>query len=157
MKQLVFIIIIIIIIIVLLAGCAASSVDPATPPTIVYGEDVCDRCGMIIEDERFAAGVVVAVREGHYEHRIFDDIGDMLAYAADKAAQTPIHAYYVHDYDSKNWIDGETAFYVRSSQIHSPMGYGLAAFAEQSSAEMKAAEWEGEVIELSTLQQEIGD
>lgn len=143
--------------ILLLAACTRASIDPATPPTIVYGEDVCDRCGMIIEDERFAAGAVVEVGEGHYEHRIFDDIGDMLAYAADEAAQTPIHAYYVHDYDSKNWIDGESAFYVRSSQIHSPMGYGLAAFAEQSSAETKAAEWEGEVIELSTLQQEIGD
>lgn len=148
---------IVLLFILFLAACASSSVDPTTAPTIVYGEDVCDRCGMIIEDERFAAGVVLEVSEGRYEHRIFDDIGDMLEYAAAEAAQTPIHAYFVHDYDSKAWIDGESAYYVRSSQIHSPMGHGLAAFAQQSSAETKAQEWQGEVVEFSQLTAGIGD
>ncbi len=143
--------------VLLVAGCSSPTVDPATPPAIVYGEDVCDRCGMIIEDDRFAAGLVVEVADSQYEHRIFDDIGDMLAYTVDEGAGSTIHAYYVHDYESKAWLDGESAVYVRSNQIHSPMGHGLAAFETRPAAEAQALVWGGEVFEFTQLQTGIGE
>jgi nitrous oxide reductase accessory protein NosL len=65
----------------LVVACGAPAITPQTLPEIVYGEDVCDHCGMIINDDHFAAGVVIQTQHDQYEHRIFDDIGDMFAYA----------------------------------------------------------------------------
>ena len=58
----------------LAAACGGS--DEATgPPEIVEGRTICDECGMIIDEIRFAASYRTA--DGT-EHR-FDDIGGMLA------------------------------------------------------------------------------
>lgn len=52
---------------------------------------------------------------------------------------------WVHDYNSEEWIDAEAAFFVESNAIKSPMGHGLAAFADKSAAEQFAAEVEAGV------------
>ena len=44
------------------------------PPEIRYGEDICEVCGMIISEARFAAACVTTDGEGHP----FDGIGEML-------------------------------------------------------------------------------
>jgi len=137
--------------ILLLAACASPAVDPNEPPEIMYGEDVCDLCGMIISDERFAAGLVVEEEPSHYEHRIFDDIGDMVVYAADTGERLAIVSYFVHDYESREWIDAEQATFVRSKEIRSPMGFGLAAFQERAVAEAQAQAWQGELLDFQQL------
>jgi copper chaperone NosL len=134
------------------AACA-SPIDPTQPPAIVYGEDVCDRCGMIIADERFAAGVVVEVGTGHYEHRIFDDIGDMFAYLHDEGADLYVVSIFVHDYHSKAWINAEDATFVQAESLQSPMGFGLAAFADKAAAESQALSWAGEILDFGQAQQ----
>ena len=40
-----------------LAGCSPRQAGEPQPPEIVYGRDVCDRCGMIMDEPRFAAAV----------------------------------------------------------------------------------------------------
>ena len=65
----------------LLAACAQGTTELA-PPDIRYGEDVCVECNMIISDERFASAIGYEVAPGRYETASFDDIGDMLDYAA---------------------------------------------------------------------------
>lgn len=110
-----YILLLIPLLIALLMGCR-STVTAETPPTIVYGEDVCDLCGMIITDERFAAGLVVQTAPGRFEHRIFDDIGDMFVYA--QQVDDPVESYFVHDYHSLGWIAGETAFFVQIGRAH---------------------------------------
>jgi copper chaperone NosL len=134
------------------AACS-SSVDPNSPPPIVYGEDVCDRCGMIITDERFAAGAVVEVGTEHYEHRIFDDIGDMFAYFHDEGADLQVISTFVHDYNTKAWISAEDATFVKAESLQSPMGYGLAAFADKAVAEAQAVSWAGEILDFEQAQQ----
>lgn len=135
----------------LLAACAAE-VAPGVPPEIRYGEDVCDQCNMIISDARFAAGMVVEVAPGTHEHRIFDDIGDMLEYEASHGAELTVASYFVHDYLSREWIEGDRAYFVRSETLATPMGFGLAAFAERSDAEALARETNGVVVTLADLQ-----
>ncbi|MCB0129877.1 MAG: nitrous oxide reductase accessory protein NosL [Caldilineaceae bacterium] len=134
-----------------LAACGGPTVTPDTPPEILYGEDVCDQCNMIINDERYAAGLVVETEPGRYEHRIFDDIGDLLVYVKGQEDDLVIAAYYVHDYNSKEWIDGQTAYYIYSEELVTPMGFGLAAAAQQLEAETLAAEWNGSVLTLTEL------
>lgn len=140
------------IICLLLSACGGPAVTPETPPEILYGEDVCHQCNMIISDERFAAGLVVEQEPGRYEHRIFDDIGDMLAYEQAHVDDQPtIVAYYVHDYHSKEWIDGQNAYYIHSEELLSPMGFGLAATAQKLEAEALAQEWGGTVLTFAEL------
>lgn len=135
-----------------LVACA-SPIDPTQPPVIVYGEDVCARCGMIIADERFAAGAVVEVGRDHYEYRIFDDIGDMFVYFHDEGADLHVVSTFVHDYHSKAWINAENATFVRAESLHSPMGFGLAAFEDKAVAQSQAVSWAGEIFDFKQAQQ----
>ncbi|GIV78827.1 MAG: hypothetical protein KatS3mg050_3221 [Litorilinea sp.] len=133
----------------ILSGCARGSAEPA-PPEIRYGEDICQECQMIISDPRFAAGYAYELGPGRYQSLAFDDIGDMLAHAA-RHPEHVIVAWYVHDYHSQEWLDATQAIYVRSSALHTPMGHGLAAFADRAAAETLAAEREGELLTWEEL------
>jgi copper chaperone NosL len=139
-----------------LAACS-SSVDPNTPPEIVYGEDICARCGMIINDERFAASVVVEKSPKTYEHVLFDDIGNMLAYAQEEGEHAQIVTYFVHDYHSREWLNAREAHYLLSDELQTPMAFGIAAFKERSAAEAEAKNWHGTVVDFATVSQQIID
>lgn len=132
----------------LVAACGPAA-DTLAPPEIVYGEDVCDACGMIISDARFAAATIVEV-DGAQEVRRFDDIGDMLAYHADHPEWT-VRRWYVHDHASLAWIDALAAHYVQAAAIHSPMGHGLAAFADPDAAAAFAGTVGGTVASFDAL------
>lgn len=136
---------------IILTACGGATVMPDTLPEILYGEDVCDQCNMIISDERFAAGLVVELEPGGFEHRIFDDIGELFEYEKANRDELTIATYYVHDYNSKEWLDGETAYYIHSENIRSPMGFSLAAAAQKLEAKALAQEWNGSVLTFTEL------
>lgn len=131
-----------------LAACAPTSTDPQ-PPEIAYGLDICDACGMIISEPRFACALLLDSGETHK----FDDIGDMFVYAAAHPNQ-PVRAWFVHDRDSEKWVRGERAFYVFSASIASPMGHGIAAFGEKAEAETFAASVAGQVLDFDAARAE---
>lgn len=143
----------------LLAACARGETTPK-PPTIRYGEDTCTHCNMIISDPRYAAGYAHEISSGRYESLAFDDIGDLLADLREHADRH-IVTWYVHDYESEEWLDATTAYYVLSAQIMSPMGHGIAAHATKAAAEEMAQakhgqlfNWQGLVAQAKTLAQE---
>ena len=109
-------------------ACAASG-DPQ-PPDIVFGHDQCDHCGMVIDDPRFAA----AIRLEDGQVRKFDDAGEMFAYHAEHPDQA-VRAWFAHDYKTNEWLRAESAFFVVSKQVRSPMGTGVAVFALHDDAE----------------------
>ena len=117
----------------LLATCAPASTEPQ-PPDIAYGQDMCDACGMIISEARFASALLLT----NGEVRKFDDTGDMFAYHMDHPDQQ-VRAWFVHDYRTEEWVRGEKAFYVVSPAVKSPMGRSIAAFATQEAAKDFAA------------------
>jgi copper chaperone NosL len=121
-----------------LAGCGGEQADAATPPAIAYGRDTCDRCGMIIADERFAGGLVAD--DGEAE--VFDDLGEMLQSRRESGEDS--RQVWVHDWSSSEWIDGTTATYVRSAPELTPMGTGIVAFAQPDDADAFIAERGGE-------------
>jgi copper chaperone NosL len=110
-------------------ACAPQGEEPR-PPDIAYGQDLCDACGMLIGDPKFAAATVTT----RGQTRKFDDIGDMIVYHMDHPDEQ-VRAWFVHDYLSEAWMRAETAYFVASPQIDSPMGHGLAAFATRADAE----------------------
>jgi nitrous oxide reductase accessory protein NosL len=54
--------------------------------------------------------------------------------------------------DPGTLLDAESAFFVHSSSIRSPMGGGLLAFSESASAQARADELEGERLTWSEVQ-----
>jgi copper chaperone NosL len=145
-----------------LAACGGTTVTPGTPPAIVYGEDVCDHCGMIISDERFAAAIVLQTGAQRYAYRIFDDIGDMLAFVQsanqEEGDTSEIVSYFVHDYVDHKWLNAQEAHFVQTATLPTPMGSGVVAFADHADAERHAQEWHtivhdfAGVLEVSTAE-----
>jgi copper chaperone NosL len=95
------------------------------PVEIHYGEDVCERCKMIISEKEFATQYVL----GGGEAKKFDDVGCMIEYLRENPEdREDILGAYVRDYDSAEWIDARKAYYFQGGDIKSPMGFGIAAF-----------------------------
>ena len=115
-----------------LAGCRAAE-EAHGPPVIRYGEDVCDRCHMIIGDPRFASAYVTETGES----RRFDDIGEMFLASQEEAEA--VREAWVHDYHGEQWIVANGATYVHHPEILTPMGWGIASFAARKDAEAYCA------------------
>jgi len=129
------------------AGCRREA--ELAPPEIRYGESVCVECDMIISDERFAAAILVEGPRGP-EARLFDDIGDLFAYESGRP-ELRVLARYVHDLGTREWLDAESAVFLRSPALHTPMVSGIAAFAARADAERQNAETPGEILSLDEL------
>jgi copper chaperone NosL len=125
--------IILLLMLLFAAACSPKNQEPQLPE-IHYGLDVCDSCGMTLDDPRFASATLL--KNGEY-HK-FDDIGDMIVHHMDHPDQQ-VAAWFVHDRDSEEWLNAEDAFYVVSTEIQSPMGHGIFAFKDRAAAEKYAA------------------
>ena len=132
---------------ILFAACSAPAGE-VQPPEIHYGEDVCEACGMLISDPKFAAAAV----EEDGTARKFDDIGDLLDYY-DQHADAKVKAYFVHDYASEKWLRAETALFTVSLQIQTPMAHGIAAYADRAAAEAAAQKYGVQVMTFDKLHQ----
>jgi copper chaperone NosL len=136
-----------------LAACTGGPTTPE-PAKIRFGETTCTECGMIISQPKYASSFAYAESEGRFKSLPFDDIGDMLAYMRKHSDLIPVGAW-VHDYISEEWIDAEGAYFVHSDAIRSPMGHGIAAFADRATAEQFAGEIGGQVLDWDHLRIEM--
>ena len=132
-------------VLVLLLSACSSEPDLEEPPLILYGEDVCDRCSMIINEARFATAYTTSTGET----RRFDDIGGMLRYDRDMVED--VAAYWVHDFETEEWLKSDEAYYVIDANLQTPMGFGIIAFAARDRAESWAENEGGSVIDFSEL------
>lgn len=127
------------LLLLVVAGCS-QPLNTGEPPVIAYGQDSCDRCGMIISEEKFAAAYWT--EDG--EARRFDDIGGMFAHNAEENEK--VASYWVHDFVTGEWIRAEEAIYVLDSSLMTPMGFGIAAFDDEKEAQALAHGQEGVVV-----------
>ncbi len=119
------------------------------PPEIRYGEDICQQCGMIINEARYAASYVTT----NGVVRLFDDVGGMLIH--DVKNQEDVHIYWAHDFSTEEWIRADEAAYVLNDDLATPMGWGLAAFANSADAEQFMAENGGALTTWDDLHEGI--
>ncbi len=122
---------------VAISGCGKPDDDDLCPPQIRFGQDTCHACGMIIEDERYAAAVVTVGGSGAAEKHAFDDIGEMLEFVA--PAGTAAERRYVRDASTRNWVDVAKATLVKVPDLKTPMGSGIAAYADPQTAQAAIA------------------
>ena len=135
------------LLLLLVTGCAAgASIDE--PPEILYGQDECERCRMIISDARYAAAYMT--EDGQV--RRFDDIGGMLLYHVEN--EENVHLFWVHDFESEVWVNADEAYFVKSNSLETPMGFGIAASNSRAEAEELASERDGDVLTFSRLMDE---
>ena len=81
---------------------------------------------MIISDETHAA----AYRLADGKLRIFDDLGDMVLYH--RLNDEEVAVFWVHDYQTGEWIHAPVAYYVATDDLVTPMGHGIVAFTNES-------------------------
>ncbi len=112
---------------VLFIGCSQDQ-KPLGPAKVYYGEDICERCKMIVSEKGFAAQYVF--NDG--KDKVFDDIGCMMLYYNEvENNKDGIIAFYVRDSGSGEWISGEDAHYFWSGDLKTPMGYGVFALGKK--------------------------
>lgn len=130
------------------AGCS----PPADlgPPAVAYGQTECDLCRMIISDEQFAAGAVVQTADG-VKKLAFDDLGCLLNFLREQPGGSV--TCYVHDYETRAWLDAGRAVFLRSAALQTPMASNLAACQAQSAAETLRRRFPGDTMTFEQLRQ----
>jgi copper chaperone NosL len=131
-----------------LPGCRTHE---SGPPEIVVDRTACSHCRMLISEPALAA----AYRAPHSEARVFDDIGCLLT-AARAETTNDLH-FWFHDMKTGDWIEGNTAVFVRSAEIHTPMAGGMMAFRSRGDADAAAIHYHGDVLaSLEALMAHVG-
>jgi copper chaperone NosL len=111
------VILLIVFTVVLVTACS----EPKPVP-ILYGQDMGEYCNMII----------VTTKRKVYK---FDSVESMIAYRLEYLQSDEIHSYWVTDFANPGTlIPAENAYYLKAEKIHSPMGLGLVAFANEADA-----------------------
>jgi nitrous oxide reductase accessory protein NosL len=124
----------------LTAACAPKS-GAATPPEIAYGLDLCEACGMLIDQPQLAAASIDTAGQPHK----FDEFGDMILFHSENPT-IQAAAWFVHDYATEAWLPAESAFFVYSPDHLTTMGHGLVAFETEADAAAFAEQSAGQVL-----------
>jgi copper chaperone NosL len=118
-------------------------------PVELMPEDMCSFCRMAISEKRFAAELMT--KDGGVVK--FDDTACMLHFRKERIRPESVVATFVLDFDSREWLKFQEAYFVESSQFKTPMGGGLAAFKAKARAEGAAVRYQGVQLTCETLLQ----
>lgn len=96
------------------------------PEPLRYGKDACYVCKMTLIDKKFGAEVVTEKGKVYK----FDDANCLVSFInSDYLADETIEHKLIIDYSQpEKLISAETAFYLKSEEIRSPMASQVAAF-----------------------------
>lgn len=111
---------------VLMAACSAGEIKPVP----IEDGDMCSSCKMAISEKQFAAEIITeddAVLK-------FDDLACLLRYRQGQGDKLKAAAIFVTDYETRQWLKAEDAFFSRSDTVKTPMGGGILAFGDRSKA-----------------------
>ncbi|HEY7785608.1 MAG TPA: nitrous oxide reductase accessory protein NosL [Pyrinomonadaceae bacterium] len=123
-------------------GCATSKVEPVD----LQPEDVCARCKMAISEKQYAAELIDVEGQAFK----FDDISCMADFIKSKRVSS-VSAYFVMDFDARQWIKGEDAFFMRSTELKTPMNGGIIAFKDQERAEAASTTYHGTQLRFKEI------
>lgn len=128
---------------VVLANCQKRTIEPVT----IEAADMCSFCRMSISEKRYAAEFI----DNEGQAFKFDDIGCMANYIKLKKNSASIAATFVMDFDRREWLKAENAFYVRSLEFKTPMNGGIVAFKDQTTGQAGAAKYNGTMLRFGDI------
>ena len=118
------------------------------PRELVSGEDPCRYCRMTIDDIRF--GAMVKTDKGKIE--TFDSIECLAAFIGNLPASMKPQGVWVADFTRPDrWIDVDSAHFVQTTTLKSPMGRELAAFGRNLSADELTRTYGGRVLDWHSV------
>lgn len=109
-----------------LSACGGEKYEPQA---INEETDVCVICKMAIKDDEYATQIVT--KDG--QSLKFDDIGCLNTWKKENGTDT-IGAAFVRDYNTKQWLRYEEAYYVYDPSYKTPMAYGVVSFEKEVDA-----------------------
>jgi copper chaperone NosL len=125
------------------ANCQKRTVEPVA----IAPEDMCAYCKMAISEKQYAAELI----DGEGQASKFDDIGCLLNFVKKRSISVSASSFFVMDFDQRQWIKADSAYYVRSSELTTPMNGGIIAFKDQSKAQEAAGKYHGKVLRFKEL------
>jgi len=115
------------VMLIIAAGYISCSTDNFNEaPKVLYGQDPCAECYMIINEKRFAAAI--KIRQG--ETFRFDDVGCLVNFMNKNELKG--YNIWVVDFTSEKWLPVEKTGFILNKNIPTPMGFGILAFADES-------------------------
>jgi len=126
----------------LLTGCGSAELRPIE----LLPEDACAFCRMAISDKRFASEVIT--KDG--DAIKFDDIGCMLRYRKERS-NVESAATFVVDFDTREWLKSEEAYFVKSKEFKTPMAGNMVAFKTGADAAIAVDRTQGVPLRYAAL------
>jgi copper chaperone NosL len=119
------------------------------PQPFNFGKDVCDFCKMTIVDRKFG-GEVTTKKGKAYK---FDDLHCLTSFLeAGSVAEKDISKTLVINYNKENdFIDVNSAFFVKSEELNSPMNGNVAGFNSEIEAKAIASEKSGSITKWNEI------
>ena len=130
------------------AAVLVGACEPRGPRPIAFNDESCTHCHMTIADPRFGAEVVT--RNGKV--LAFDDVGCMAAWLRENAAQ--LSQAWVMDFVDHAWMPADSAIYLRSDALRTPMASGLAALRQGPESDSLRASLGGELLSWAAVRAE---
>jgi nitrous oxidase accessory protein len=112
------------------------------PRPLVAGSDACAYCRMGVADVRF--GGELQARSGRLF--TFDAIECLTSFFLDADARGDVRNVWVSDYETSQLIPVDSALFIRSEKVHSPMGRSFIALAVRDAEPEKLAHYAGDVL-----------
>lgn len=134
-----------ILIVILSLSIACSS----EPEPLRYGKDSCYACKMTLMDKKFGAEIVT--RKGKVYK--FDDLNCMAGfYNSNFEESEDIEHLLVIDFAKpESLIDARQAFFVKTTEIRTPMASGIAAFSGEDVCVEHNAKWNGTLLKWTEV------
>jgi len=126
---------------ILISSCSIES------KPINYGTDACDFCKMSIVDQIHGAEIVTSKGKVYK----FDAIECMINYSDEMSKEQPQLFLTNHYHTPKELINAETASFLISENLPSPMGEFITAFENESLAQEAQKEHDGKVYTWKAL------
>ncbi len=122
------------------------------PQPITYGTDACHFCNMTIVDRQHASQLVNSKGKAYK----FDAIECMVHSLQDEFKPEEIALFLVADFNKPGeWLDANSASFLVSDQIASPMGANLSAFENQDVAQKMLEKFTGKRYSWKEIQEHL--
>ena len=129
--------------VVVFANCQKRTVKPVA----IASEDMCSYCKMAISQKQYAAELI----DSDSQVLKFDDIGCLLNFIKKGSINVSGASLFVMDFDQRQWIKADNAYYVRSSDVTTPMNGGIIAFKDQAKAQEAVGKYKGKLLHFMEL------
>lgn len=123
------------------------------PQPLVVGKDECYFCKMPYADAKFGAEIITEKGKLYK----FDDIGCMIDFIKNNLdVNVKVKNILAVSYtNNQKFLNLNECAFLKSSDLHSPMNSGIAAFASRSEAETFLKEFPGDIFTWNQLQQKF--